>query len=182
MRKLFYVLFAFIALTVTAQAQETKKEKTYYYVSTGLSVAANLNGGDFATNSYGTIEFGLTKNNVSYGLAVGRGQLSGGISRNIVGYETVFIDETMTETVNKPIYGNDIRNYFWEVRLLPSFPLGQFTGSLILGAGSYFATSGAGFFEYGLGVSKTYGNITYGLSYSNWDTINYVTPSVTYNF
>lgn len=180
MKNLFYALIAFIALTVTAQAQETKKEKTNY-VSASLSLA-NSDGQAFSQSTYASVEYGIVRKGVMYGLAVGRGQLNGGVSSNIVGYETVFTDATMTTSVVRPIYGNDIRNYFWEVRVQPTFPLGSVTGSVILGAGSYFATSDAGFIEYGLGVSKSYGDLSYGLSYSNWNGVNYVTPSVSLAF
>jgi hypothetical protein len=160
MRKLFYVLFAFIALTVTAQAQETKKEKTNY-VSASLSLA-NANGQTFSQSTYASVEYGIVRKSVMYGLAVGRGQLNGDVMSNTT--------------------GENFRNYFWQVRVQPTFSLGSVTGSVILGAGSYFATSDAGFIEYGLGVSKSYGDLSYGLSYSNWNGVDYVTPSVSYAF
>jgi hypothetical protein len=160
MKKLFYVLFAFIALTVTAQAQETKKEKTNY-VSASLSLA-NANGQTFSQSTYASVEYGIVRKSVMYGLAVGRGQLNGDVMSNTT--------------------GENFRNYFWQVRVQPTFPLGSVTGSVILGAGSYFATSDAGFIEYGLGVSKSYGDLSYGLSYSNWNGVDYVTPSVSYAF
>jgi hypothetical protein len=160
MKKLFYVLFAFIALTVTAQAQETKKEKTNY-VSASLSLA-NANGQTFSQSTYASVEYGIVRKSVMYGLAVGRGQLNGDVMSNTT--------------------GENFRNYFWQVRVQPTFSLGSVTGSVILGAGSYFATSDAGFIEYGLGVSKSYGDLSYGLSYSNWNGVDYVTPSVSYAF
>jgi hypothetical protein len=160
MKKLFYVLFAFIALTVTAQAQETKKEKTNY-VSASLSLA-NANGQTFSQSTYASVEYGIVRKSVMYGLAVGRGQLNGDVMSNTT--------------------GENFRNYFWQVRVQPTFSLGSVTGSVILGVGSYFATSDAGFIEYGLGVSKSYGDLSYGLSYSNWNGVDYVTPSVSYAF
>jgi hypothetical protein len=160
MKKLFYVLFALIALTFTAQAQETKKEKTNY-VSASLSLA-NSNGQTFSQSTYASVEYGIVRKSVMYGLAVGRGQLNGDVTTNTT--------------------AQDLRNYFWEVRVQPTFPLGSVTGSVILGVGSYFATSDAGFIEYGLGVSKSYGDLSYGLSYSNWNGVDYVTPSVSYAF
>lgn len=164
MKNLFYALIAFIALTVTAQAQETKKEKTNY-VSASLSLA-NAGTGDnhqaFSQSTYASVEYGIVRKGVMYGLAVGRGQLNGDVMSNTT--------------------GENFRNYFWEVRVQPTFTLGSVTGSVILGAGSYFATSDAGFIEYGLGVSKSYGDLSYGLSYSNWNGVNYVTPSVSLAF
>lgn len=160
MKNLFYALIAFIALTVTAQAQETKKEKTNY-VSASLSLA-NADGQAFSQSTYASVEYGIVRKGVMYGLAVGRGQLNGDVMSNTT--------------------GENFRNYFWEVRVQPTFPLGSVTGSVILGAGSYFATSDAGFIEYGVGVSKSYGDLSYGLSYSNWNGANYVTPSVSLAF
>lgn len=165
MKNLFYALIAFIALTVTAQAQETKKEKTNY-VSASLSLANAFNSdgqqSEFSYSTYASVEYGIVRKGVMYGLAVGRGQLNGDVMSNTT--------------------GENFRNYFWEVRVQPTFPLGSVTGSVILGAGSYFATSDAGFIEYGLGVSKSYGDLSYGLSYSNWNGVNYVTPSVSLAF
>jgi hypothetical protein len=161
MKKLIYVLFAFIALTVSAQAQETKKEKLNQYVSASLSLA-NSNGQTFSQSTYASVEYGIVSKGIAYGLSVGRGQLNGDVTTNTT--------------------AQDLRNYFWEVRVQPTFPLGSVTGSVILGAGSYFATSDAGFIEYGLGVSKSYGDISYGLTYSNWNGVDYVTPSVSYAF
>ena len=161
MKKLIYVLFAFIALTVSAQAQETKKEKLNQYVSASLSLA-NSNGQTFSQSTYASVEYGIVSKGIAYGLAVGRGQLNGDVTTNTT--------------------AQDLRNYFWQVRVQPTFPLGSVTGSVILGAGSYFATSDAGFIEYGLGVSKSYGDVSYGLTYSNWNGVDYVTPSVSYAF
>ncbi len=73
MKNLFYALIAFIALTVTAQAQETKKEKTNY-VSASLSLA-NADGQAFSQSTYASVEYGIVRKGVMYGLAVGRGQL-----------------------------------------------------------------------------------------------------------
>ena len=161
MKKLFFTLIALIALTVTAQAQETKNEKTNY-VSASLSLANSVEGQSFNETTYASVEYGIVRKGVAYGLAVGRGQLNGDVTSNAT--------------------GQDFRNYFWEVRVQPTFPLGSVTGSVILGAGSYFATSDAGFIEYGVGVSKSYGDLSYGLSYSNWNGVNYVTPSVSLAF
>jgi hypothetical protein len=163
MKKLFFTLIALIALTVTAQAQtDSTKVKTTNYVSASLSLANSVEGKSFNETTYASVEYGIVRNGVAYGLAVGRGQLQS---------NRVFNGST-----------TNLQNYFWEVRVQPTFPLGSVTGSVILGAGSYFGSSDAGFIEYGVGVSKSYGDLSYGLSYSNWDGINYVTPSVSYSF
>jgi hypothetical protein len=60
MKKLFYVLIAFIALTVTAQGQtDSTKVKTTKYVSVGLSMS-NFDE-TFSDNSYPSVEVGFTK-------------------------------------------------------------------------------------------------------------------------
>ena len=50
-------------------------------------------------------------------------------------------------------------------------------GQIILGVGSYYAHNTT-FVEYGVGLSKTYGDLTFGVSYSNWDGGDYITPSI----
>jgi hypothetical protein len=96
---------------------------------------------------------------LSYGLVLGRGNLIG-----------------LAQS------GDVLSNYFYEVKVSPSFPIGIVNANIILGVGSYFITSNAMFIEYGIGVSKSYGNLTYGVSYMNWDDINYITPSISYGF
>lgn len=144
------------------------------YVSLGLSVSNGNDYGDnqnkygFNESSYPSLEVGVTRQNLSAGIALGRGNLKGlGSSQD------------------------HIRNYYAELRVVPSFNLGVVSANLIFGVGSYFGKSTlAGttttvdsvFIEYGTGISYSKGNYSYGLAYSNWDGIDYVTPSVTYNF
>ncbi len=124
------------------------------YVSWGVSMS---NNSDFNSGSYSSLEFGVLYNDVAFGLVLGRGSLNG-IFKN-----------------------DDIRNYFYEVKVAPSFPIGKVYGNIILGVGSYIDTK-HNFIEYGLGVSYTHKKIGYGVSFSNWDGVDYVTPSITYNF
>jgi hypothetical protein len=168
MKKLFYVLFAFIALTVTAQAQtDSTKVKTTKYVSVGLSINPTTND-SFEYSSYPSVEVGITRNDVSYGVVFGRGSLKG------------LADSQ-----------DNFANYFYEFKVSPSVSLGFVNANLILGVGGYINGGGqnpengdtnSSFVEYGFGFSKSYGNLSYGLSYSNWDGMNYVTPSVSYAF
>lgn len=166
MKNLFYALIAFIALTVTAQAQtqETNKSKTTYYVSAGLSMSTF--DSEFAKGAFPSLEVGFTRNDVSYGLAVGRAALKGFANSEDV-----------------------LQNYFYELKVTPSVSLGYLNANLILGVGGYVngggksdTDSNSTFVEYGAGLSKTFGDVTYGLSYSNWDGVDYVTPSVSYSF
>jgi hypothetical protein len=155
MKKLFLVLFAFIALTVNAQEQKTTPTTTKY-VSFGLSVS-NFNE-TFSDNSYPSIEVGVTRNDVSYGLVFGRASLRGLGESN-----------------------DTLSNYFYEVKVTPSVSLGYLNANLILGVGGYI-NQNRSFVEYGGGLSKTFGNTTYGLSYTNWDGVDYLTPSVSFSF
>jgi hypothetical protein len=166
MRKLFLLLFAFFALTVTAQEQKTECSKTTTYVAVGLSMASFDK--TFAENSFPSVEVGFTRNDVSYGVAFGRASLRGlGDSEDV------------------------LQNYFYELKVVPSVSLGYFNANLILGVGGYVNNGGVNlnegdnssfFIEYGFGLSKTFGNVSYGLSYSNWDGVDYITPSVSYAF
>lgn len=125
------------------------------YVSWGVSMS---NNSDFNTGSYSSLEFGVIYNDVAAGLVFGRGSLQG-----------VF-DKT-----------DNIRNYFYELKVSPSFPIGKVYGNIILGVGGYIDTK-HNFIEYGLGVSYTHKKIGYGVSFTNWDGVDYVTPSITFNF
>ena len=125
------------------------------YVSWGVSMS---NNSDFNTGSYSSLEFGVVYNDVAAGLVFGRGSLQG-----------VF-DKT-----------DNIRNYFYELKVSPSFPIGKVYGNIILGVGGYIDTK-HNFIEYGLGVSYTHKKIGYGVSFTNWDGVDYVTPSITFNF
>lgn len=168
MKKLFLVLFAFFALTVTAQEQTTTPTTSSYtpYVSVGLSMS-NF-GETFSDNAYPSVELGVTRNDVSYGVVFGRSSLRG-------------LGES----------DDSISNYFYEIKVAPSVSLGYLNANLILGAGGYINGGGVNlsegdndsfFVEYGFGLSKSFGKTTYGLSYSNWDGVDYLTPSVSFNF
>lgn len=168
MKKLFFTLIALIALTVTAQAQtDSTKVKTTKYVSVGLSINPTTND-TFEYSSYPSVEVGITRNDVSYGVLFGRGSLKG-----------------LGDSVDT------FSNYFYEFKVSPSVSLGYVNANLILGIGGYINSGGqnstngdtdSSFVEYGFGLSKSYGNLSYGLSYSNWDGLDYVTPSLSYSF
>jgi hypothetical protein len=159
----------------STQADTTSVSKSKYvpYVSVGLSISSgnsyetNANTYAFNESSYPSLEVGVTRQNLSVGVVFGRGALKGlGSSTDRIG------------------------NYYWEVKAVPSFSLGVVNASLIFGAGSYLArTANADgshtdttFIEYGTGISYSKGNYSYGLAYSNWDGIDYITPSVSYSF
>ncbi len=124
------------------------------YISLGLSLS---NGTDFKNSSYSSIEGGIMRENVTLGLIFGRGSLSG------IGN------------------GDAISNYFYEVKTTASYPIGIVSGNILLGYGGYFNTTHM-FIEYGVGITYNKGRMGYGLTYSNWDGVNYITPGITFNF
>lgn len=71
-------------------------------------------------------------------------------------------------------------NYFYEGKVGYSFPIGILNGNTFFGYGRYFG--GAGFIEYGAGVSYTCKKVSFGASYSNWAGNDYITPSITFNW
>ena len=145
-----------IAITTFAQTKDsTRYSPINGYLSLGLSMT---NSSDFVTSSYTGIEGGISYKNISVGGIFGRGSLRG-----------MWAD------------GDNIKNYFYEVKATGSKEIGCITGSVLFGYGGYFNTSHH-FIEYGAGISYTYKDFSYGVTYSNWDGTTYVTPSVTYNF
>lgn len=135
---------------------ETKSVNTLtHYVSLGLSMHLQ---GDWQENSYATVEGGVTCNNISYGAVFGRSNL--------------------VDVFDK----DQITNYFWEAKISPNYKLvGNLTGSLIAGAGGYFGSDDY-FTEVGVGIGYTHENVSIGLSFSNWDEVNYLSPSISYSF
>ena len=125
------------------------------YVSGSLSMS---NTSDFRNGSYFSLETGVCKDNVALGVVLGRGYLSGAFKN-----------------------GDKSSNYFYETKASGSFPLGKLNGVLFFGVGGYFNTSHT-FIEYGTGFYYQINHLSYGVSYSNWDGVNYVTPNITYNF
>jgi hypothetical protein len=151
MKKLLVVLFLVASTASWTQCTENALNK---YVSWGISMS---NNSKFNTGSYSSLEFGVIYNDVGVGLVIGRGNL-----------ESIFKND-------------DIRNYFYELKVSPSFPMGKVYGNIILGVGSYIDTR-HNFIEYGFGTSYTYKKLSYGVSASNWDGCWYVAPSISYNF
>ena len=128
-------------------------------MSNGNTYDTNEAEGTFCESSYPNIEFGFSKCNIMAGLAVGR--------RNFKG-----LGDT----------GDKLGDYFSEIRITPSFPLGIIDANVVFGAGTYLVSSKGTFIEYGSGISYTQGKYTYGISYSNFDGIDYISLGLTYNF
>ncbi len=151
--------------TITVDTTATSKVKWTKYIAVGLSIS---NGNDYGDNtnvtsfdegSYPSFEFGFSRENLSLSAVIGRGNLRG------LG-------------TNK----DKLSNYYWEAKVTPTFPLGIVTASIIFGGGSYFSNDkGNTFIEYGSGISYTKGKLTYGISYTNWDGFDYITPNISYS-
>jgi hypothetical protein len=131
-------------ITTISYSQIISKFKPY--VSLGVAISSDP---DYVNGSSPSIEVGVIKENVSFGLCIGR---------NTFDYK-----------------GDDkLSNYCYEVK-------GILNGSVILGAGQYFKSSGT-FIEYGFGLSYDIKNISYGIAYSNFDRVDFISPSITYIF
>lgn len=156
------------AVVSSTQADSTQvtSKKFVPYVAVGVSISSgntydtNDNAYSFEDSSYPSLEFGVSRENVAVGVVFGRGNF------------TKLGDKT-----------DELSNYYWELKIVPSFPLGAVNANLIFGGGSYFTgKNGSTFIEYGSGISYSVGNVTYGVTYSNWDGIDYITPSLSYSF
>ena len=155
MKNLLFLFVALISLSATAQTDTTKTSKPRnLFVSVGVSTSQ----GEFATNSYPSLELGYTHENISYSAIVGRGDFKG-MFRS----------------------GDGLGNYYFEAKFSPSYSVGPLNGFLIAGGGAYF-NSDHYFAELGLGLSYTHKRFTYGASFSNWDRKNYITPFVSVSF
>lgn len=144
-----------LLVAVLAAASGFSQEKISKYVSGGLSVS-NTRDTTFAYSSYPSIEFGFVKNNFSFGLAGGRGSLSGFDS-------------------------DDVSNYWYEFKTALSLNLGNFSGYGLIGIGNYISTSRL-FIEYGVGFSRSFNKFGVFTQASNWDGTWYVTPGISYTF
>ena len=163
------LLLGFLLLFTTlifSQKKDTDSTNVKWskYIALGLSVSNGNDYGDntnkytFQESTYPSVEFGFTRENLS---------LSGVIGRNNF------------KSLGSHVDG--IKNYYWEVKATPTFPLGVVNASIIFGVGTYFNNQvGNGFIEYGSGITYTVGKITYGICYTNWDGLDYITPSVSY--
>jgi len=151
--------------SVKIDSVEVSKVKWSKYVAIGLSISNgnayddNSNVYTFRESAYPSIEFGVTRENISLSGVIGRGNLKDLGTKN-----------------------DGIGNYYWEAKITPTFPLGVVSASIIFGAGTYLNNNiGNGFIEYGSGISYTKGKITYGVCYTNWDGIDYITPNISYS-
>ncbi len=151
--------------TNTSDTTEVVKSKWKNYIAVSISMSSgntydtNESEYTFCEAAYPTVEFGFSKGNLMAGLAVGRGNFAGMWTKE-----------------------DNISDYYAEIRLTPSFALGIIDANVVFGAGSYLVSTKGFFIEYGSGISYTKGDYTYGIGYSNWDGVDYISPSVSYTF
>lgn len=149
-----------IAASTFAQADSTKTKVTGY-LSVGVSLTNSTQSGthsDFNTRSYPSLEGGVCYGSFCLGAIVGRGNFLNIFKKN-----------------------DAIENYYYEAKATGCIPIGNITGSVIFGTGQFFNTMHC-FIEYGAGITYNKGKFGYGVTYSNWDGGNYLTPSITVNF
>ncbi len=159
MKKILVLLTLMISAFVSAQTIESKEEsKIGYYGALGLSIG-NSSDSDFQHTSYPSIEAGITKDNVTLGLAVGRSNLA---------------------DFGKELKGSNINNYWYEAKGTASTPIGITNGYIVLGVGNYINTDTV-FIEYGAGINYTLKKITYFVQASNWDRVWYNSVGVSFN-
>lgn len=162
MKKLL-TLTAFI-ITINASAQKlhnktkvhaspTITNKWGKYISLDVSIS---NGDTISLATYPSIEFGLSKENISLGLALGRNNFR-------------FSDR------------DEIGRYYWEVKATASEQFGGVKGFILFGLGNYF-TTGHVFIEYGSGILKSIKNTDFFIQVSNFDGVDYISLGVTFNF
>lgn len=173
MKKLFTILAIFATLFATAQSHTDStaaccsKPKFAPYVSFGVSMTnsdesvrdtTGTQTSAFRNKNYMGLEGGVCYGNLGLGLVLGRSFLQGTFASD-----------------------DHISNYFTEVKSTVTQPVGNVNVTALFGYGCYLGTK-RNFIEYGVGMSYSVNKFAYGMSYSNWDNNNYVTPSITYNF
>lgn len=168
MKKLFTVLAIFATLLTTAQCHTDSTSGSQSsglsfapYVSFGVSMT-NTNpstGTSFRSSNYMSLEGGVCYGNLGLGAVLGRGSLKGSFASD-----------------------DHIMNYYTEVKSTVTQSIGNVNVTGLFGYGCYFSANQHNFIEYGVGMSYNLNKFAYGATFSNWDGLNYVTPSVTYNF
>lgn len=167
MKKLFTILAIFATLFATAQCNTdstsacSSKTKFSPYLSFGVSLTNSNEATEqtrFSVRNYMGLEGGVCYGNLGLGAVLGRSFLLGSFASD-----------------------DHINNYFAEVKSTVTQPVGNVNVTGLFGYGTYLGTK-RNFIEYGLGMSYSINKFAYGMTFSNWDGTNFVTPSITYNF
>jgi hypothetical protein len=153
---LFAVLLISHTLALFAQNKPDTSLKTIdCYVAGSVSVPT---GNSFKQDAYPSFEFGINCKNMTFGINTGR----------------MSFDKS-------PFNGEKIDNYYSEIKMMTSFPIGQIKGYIVGGWGMYYNSSHE-FIEYGAGVVYSVNKIDFMLQVSNWNQIVYLSPGIAYNF
>lgn len=125
------------------------------YSQNYVSISGSIpNTNNLLVDAYPSIELGRSFENFSISLIVGRNNFD---------------------------FKDNSQLYFYEGKVSISKQVGVVDLYTLLGVGKYFNDK-TFFIEYGFGVSKRVSYYTFSLTYSNWNRINYITPSIGYNF
>jgi len=126
-----------------------------FYAAMGLSIG-NRGDASFGETTYPSAEVGVMRGAGSLALVVGRA------------------DNDFSED-------EELSDYWWEVKVALSAPVGTFGIYGLLGIGNYLGTSQQ-FIEYGVGMSRSWDSLSVFAQASNWDGVWYVTPGIMYSF
>ena len=152
-------LVAVLMITSSLFSQvDSLKTKTTIYASAGFSVS-HMDLNDESINrfdkvSYPSIEIGFSRKSLSLG--------------------AVFGSENSFASPSTRIY--------YELKTAIYQPIGECSGYLLFGAGSYFESESTSFIEYGIGFVYVPKKLGYFVQYSNWARTNYISAGLTYNF
>lgn len=134
----------------TADAPSTS-DTSSAYVAAGLSLS-NTRDATFGQSSYLSTEFGLCRGAGCLALATGRADNDFGSS-------------------------GSLSDYWTEAKASLAAPVGDYSAFGLLGVGNYLSTDRF-FIEYGIGMSRSWDDVSVYAQASNWDGIWYVTPGV----
>lgn len=156
MKKQLLIIFliASVATTFSQKIDSTKKTLDCY-VSLSASAPTSDN---FKQNGYPSFEFGISCKNMMFGINTGR----------------MSFDKS-------PYVGENIKNYYSEIKMMTMFPIGPIKGYVLGGIGEYYESTHM-FIEYGGGIDYSVGKFDLTLQVSNWNQIVYLSPGITYNF
>ena len=149
------VLFSILIGPSIVLAQDTANHGSSVFISSGISIS-NTEDLTLGERSYPSMELGFNKDGLSLALVTGRSD------------NNYSVEERLS-------------NYWWEVKTAFCVPAGSFDVYGLLGVGNYMSTKRV-FIEYGMGFSRTLGQVSYFAQISNWDNLWYITPGLTYTF
>lgn len=161
MKKVILALAVMAGISMSAQDKGTTPPKKNQFISINTSIPMA-----HAANPYPSIEFGHVTDDVAYSIVFGRGD-----------FDKMFSNKDM------------IKHYFLEYKIVPTTSIGKLTLGAVIGAGAYLGGSDKSnnkrqpfFGEIGGVATYNVKQFGIGVSFTNWDGVNYLTPSITYNY